>query len=101
MDMKARMKESGEIVTLAPYARIALDQCDSWGNPVEVAPEEIELVQDSDWQAFRAEAAKDILCAILNGGTASGMIGLVAEKESIVKRAMEIADELINQLKEE
>ena len=60
--------------------------------------------QDSfDWQSFRAEAAKDILCASLSGGIASGMIDMIAiiqEKETIVSGSIEIADELINQLKE-
>lgn len=53
-----------------------------------------------DWQSFRAEAAKDILCAVLSGGIASGMIGIVPEKEIIVKASIEIADELVKQLKE-
>ena len=55
--------------------------------------------EDFDWQSFRAEAAKDILCATLSGGTASGMIGIIPEKETIVKASIEIADELIKQLK--
>ena len=42
--MKARIKKTGEIVNLAPYAKITLDQCDSWGNPIELSPEEIELI---------------------------------------------------------
>lgn len=44
--MKARIKATGEIVNLASYATIALDQCDSWGNPIELKPEEVELLQD-------------------------------------------------------
>ena len=56
--------------------------------------------ENFDWQSFRAEAAKDILCATLSGGTASGMIGIIPEKETIVKASIEIADELIKQLKE-
>ena len=55
--------------------------------------------EDFDWQSFRAEAAKDILCATLSGGTASGMIGIIPEKETIVKASIEMADELIKQLK--
>lgn len=56
--------------------------------------------QEFDWQSFRAEAAKDILCATLSGGIASGMIGIIPEKETIVKACIEIANELIKQLKE-
>lgn len=44
-----------------------------------------------DWTSFRREAAKDILCAIVShtGGNAN------------IERAVELADELIKQLKEE
>lgn len=59
-----------------------------------------DFIEQFDWQSFRAEAAKDILCATLSGGTASGMIGIVPEKETIVKVSIEIANELIKQLKE-
>ena len=68
--MKARIKKTGEIVNLASYATITLDMCDSWGNPIEMKPEEIELIQDKtddfDWHSFRNQAAKDILCAMIN-----------------------------------
>lgn len=53
-----------------------------------------------DWQSFRTEAAKDILCATLSGGISSGATGFLEEKENVVKTAIEIADELIKQLKE-
>lgn len=101
--MKARIKATGEIINTAPYARIALDKCDSRGNPIELRPDEIELIQDKkddfNWQTFRAEATKDILCAVLNGGISSGLNGIVLEKETIVRGAIEVADELIKQLK--
>ena len=45
--MKARIKKTGEIVNVAEYAKITLEQCDSWGNPVEVKPEEIELIDET------------------------------------------------------
>jgi hypothetical protein len=44
--MKARIKKTGEIVNIAEYAKITLEQCDSWGNPIEVKPEEVELIDD-------------------------------------------------------
>ena len=31
--MKARIKKTGEIVNVSEYAKITLEQCDSWGNP--------------------------------------------------------------------
>ena len=56
--------------------------------------------QEFDWQSFRAEAAKDILCATLSGGIASGASGILEMKELIVEGSIELADELIKQLKE-
>lgn len=59
--MKAKIKKTGEIVNLASYATITLDQCDSWGNPIEMKPEEVELIQeqteDEHWQDIRERAA--------------------------------------------
>ena len=65
--------------------------------------EAFDLPNEIDWQFFRTEAAKDILCATLSGGIASGMIDMIAiiqEKESIVNGSIEIADELVKALKE-
>ena len=100
--MKARIKKTGEIVNLASYATITLDVCDSWGNPIEMKPEEIELIQDKtddfDWQSFQAEAAKDVLCS---------MIGEVIKLrngsdliDNTVSCAIVITDKLISKLKE-
>ena len=59
--MKAKIKKTGEIVNIAEYARIALDQCDSWGSTIEVRPEDVELIQeqteDEHWQDVRERAA--------------------------------------------
>lgn len=44
--MKAKIRKTGEIVNVAEYAKITLDQCDSYGNPIELKPEEIELIQE-------------------------------------------------------
>lgn len=58
--MKAKIRKTGEIVNIAEYAKITLEQCDSWGNPIEVKPEEIELIQeqteDEHWQDVRERA---------------------------------------------
>lgn len=51
-------------------------------------------LQSFDWQYFRAEAAKDILCAIIQGGYAESRI----EYQS--KLSVMYADELVKQLKE-
>lgn len=65
MKMKARIRKTGEIVKLAEYAKITLDMCDSYGNPIELNPEEIELIPDvkednfpmTDWNQVRIQAA--------------------------------------------
>lgn len=37
--METRIKKTGEIVNLPSYTTITLEQCDSWGNPIEVKPD--------------------------------------------------------------
>ena len=63
-------------------------------------PEEIELIQDKtndfDWQSFRAEAAKGILCAMLT----DQRISETMPYKDLVKMSLECTDELIRQLKE-
>ena len=65
--MKAKIKTTGEIIKIADYAKITLNKCDGWGNPIEVRPEEIELIQevseDEHWKNIREKAA----IAALNG----------------------------------
>ena len=51
-----------------------------------------KLKPETDWSAFRREAAKDILCALLQNSY---------HKYTVVSTAMSMADELIKQLKEE
>jgi hypothetical protein len=55
----------------------------------------IEIENDFDWQSFRAEAAKDILCHLLNDRYSGD-----GDNNSFVMQAIGIADELIKQLKE-
>ncbi len=103
--MKARIKKTGEIVIIADYATIALDLCDSWGNPIELKPEEIELINDDvptedfHWQDVRERAA----IAALQGCSSNPNLvyGNAEEKIDMVCRAMRYADELVKQLKGE
>lgn len=53
----------------------------------------IELENDFDWQSFRNQAAKDILCVMIP--KENNIIG-----KDLVGYAIMIADELIKQLKE-
>jgi hypothetical protein len=59
--MKAKIISTGEIINIADYARVTLDKCDDYGNPIEVSFEDIELIKDSsstiDWQQIRIQAA--------------------------------------------
>lgn len=99
--MKARIKKTGEVVNLASYAKITLECCDSWGNPIEVKPEEVELIaditEDEHWQDVRERAA----IAAMQGLAANSRLVYDSgeEKIFITDRAMRYADELIKKLK--
>ena len=56
--------------------------------------DEIEFMETFDWQSFRAEAAKDILCAIISQPN----LGYYGDE---VENAVIFADKLISKLKEE
>lgn len=96
--MKARIKKTGEIVNISEYATISLDQCDSWGCPIEVRPEDIELIQeqteDEHWQDVRERAAIAAMQGVMN------FFGSIDyNRETIARLAVEQADALIEQLK--
>ena len=99
--MKARIKKTGEIVNIAEYAKIALDQCDSWGNPIEVKPEDVELIQeqteDDHWQYVKERAA----IAAMQGLSANPILfyNNSDEKINITARAIRYANALIEKLK--
>lgn len=86
--MKARIKHTQQIIDVEWDIR-------GWiwdGQNGKRIFDEEELVffdSDIDWQSFRAESAKDILCALVkeNG-------------DAHVERAIELADHLIVKLKE-
>jgi len=82
--MKAKIKETGKLVTVGFYDVETLDFLD---------PGKLDFVPEFDWQAFRREAAKDILA----GCSASCSKILIYETTSF---AIQLADELIRQLKE-
>ena len=102
--MKAREKNTGKEITILGISK-------EWGTATYIEDGilrqknlsgEWEIIDESesvDWDAFRREAAKDILCALI------GREGLlVVDKrpgEIEVTDAINIADELIKQLKQE
>ena len=98
--MKARIKKTGEIVNLASYAKITLESCDSWGNPIEVKPEEVELIgdvtEDEHWQDVRERAAIAAMQGVMD------FFGSIDyNKETIAKLAVEQADALMAELRKE
>lgn len=101
--MKARIKATGEIVKLAEYAKITLDMCDSYGNPIELKPEDVELIQDIeednfpniDWEQRRYEIAKDVYLLMLKWvekGTTT--------EANVIKNTIKYTDALIEELKQ-
>lgn len=57
---------------------------------------DMEIVDESpsvDWDAFRMEAAKDILCSLLNAG-------MLDKWENLARTAIKGVDELIKQLRD-
>ena len=98
--MKTKIRKTGEIVNIAEYSKITLEQCDSWGNPIELKPEEIELIQepteDEHWQDVRERAAIAAMQGVMN------FFGSIDyNKETIAKLAIEQADALIAELRKE
>lgn len=100
--MKARIISTGEIIKIADYARVTLDKCDDYGNPIEVSFEDIELIKDSssniDWQQVRIQAA------------IATMKGLIYNPDDfttnqspsgIAKKSVMFADALVKELKGE
>ena len=97
--MKAKIKATGEIINIASYAKITLDKCDSYGTPIEVRLEDIELIdnveEDSYWQNVRIQAAIAAMQGVMN------FFGSIDyNKETIAELAVKQADALIDKLKE-
>lgn len=98
--MKARINKTGEIINLAEYAKIELDVCDSFGNPIELKPEDVELIQEktdnTDWNQVRIQAAIAAMQA-LRSNTGYNKLSDV----EIAKYSMRYANALIEELKKE
>lgn len=98
--MKARIKKTGEIINLAEYAEIELDVCDSFGNPIKLKPEDIELVQektdDIDWNQVRIQASIAAMQA-LRSNTGYNQFSDV----EIAKFSVNYANALVEELKKE
>lgn len=91
--MKARIRKTGEIINLADYAVITLDSHDSYGNPIEMKPEEVELIQepneDAHWLDVRERAAIAAMQVFLAN----------PNRQYQSSEALAFADALVEQLK--
>lgn len=108
--MKARIKKTGEIINLAEYAKIELDVCDSFGNPIELKPEDVELVQEktdnNDWNQVRIQAAIAAMQGLCN--SCHDDVIREIQKQNDLERSsvigflsVRIADALVEELKKE
>lgn len=99
--MKARIKKTGEIVNIASYSKITLESCDSWGNPIEVSPEEIELIDDNNQVNPEEERLRhletirqQVAITAIQGFTTCGY----HDTEWITKNSVGLANKLIKEL---
>lgn len=96
--MKARIKKTGEIINVVDYTKIILEACDSYGDPIELSPEEVELIpekptEDEHWQEVRERAAIAAMQGLLSN---SSKVGKIVD---YTMSAVDYADSLIEQLK--
>lgn len=91
--MKAKIKETGKWISVNP--------CNDGFYDVETHdiydPDELDFAAELDWQSFRREAAKDFISGMLANVSPAANQWTTPE---IVGAALEIADELIKQLKQ-
>lgn len=99
--MKIKIISTGEVVNIADYAKVTLDHCDSWGNPIEIPFEDVELIKDAsnttDWQQVRIQAA----IAAMQGFCANPNYFELNSGATIPEAAIVYSDDLIEKLKGE
>lgn len=111
--MKARIKETGEILNVAEYAKVAMDVCDSYGNPLEYGLDEIEIIGEGrifepysvvDWQQVKIQAAMRAMQAQLANPEVLGCVpsyDLIDGKASVAKMSVKYARALVEELKKD
>lgn len=96
--MKVRIKETGEILEVAEYAKVAMDVCDSYGTPLEYGLDEIEVVEDVNrspdiyWQQVTNQAAIGAMQVMLTKQDVQLFVEDIAEFS--VKYARALVEEL-------
>lgn len=110
--MKARIKGTNTIVKCKGIGTLINEnkgiECQHIDGSIEVIPadclielgDSFDLKEPFNWQSFRNQAAKDILCQTINFETISVGGKSRINEERAVKKAIVYADELIKQLKE-
>lgn len=96
--MKARLKGTDFTVDVYPYyldGRIVYQDESTPPGALLYRPEELDFISEPDWDTYRREAAKDLL------PFAAELRDYIGGPVVFVKTAIEIADELIRQLKKE
>ena len=108
--MKARIISTGEIINIAEYARVTLDKCDDYGNPIEVPFEDIELIKDSssniNWQQVRIQAAIAAMQGLCNSCHDNCILEIMERTDerrslTISHLSIVLADALVKKLKGE
>lgn len=105
--MKIKIKKTGEIKIVQGYARVPVEDCDSYGNPLEYSLDEIELIQPSesgiDWRKFKANAIVEITKSVISSDLILKELNKASSdkytSELMVDFSSEIVDELIKRLK--
>lgn len=99
--MKVKIKETGEIINIAEYAKVITDKCDSYGDPIEFDYDEVELIQDTsqdkeiDWEQRRFELIK----VALSGYCSKQELITLGSDKQIARYTIDTIDELIKELK--
>lgn len=83
--MKAKIKATGQIIELCPYVY------DVDGN--DVLLDEVELLDNYNWQQVRIDAAVKLTCAL-----SVTMLGDGYSERQIVKQSVELTDALVEEL---
>lgn len=99
--MKVKIKETGEIINIAEYAKVTTDKCDSYGDPIEFDYDEVELIPDTsqdkeiDWEQRRFELIK----VALSGYCSKTELITLGSDKQIARYTIDTVDELIKELK--
>jgi hypothetical protein len=101
--MKVKIKKTGEIINIASYAHVTLEACDSYGSPIELGFDEIELLEEKestiDWEQRRYELAKAAMQGMLSAY--SGVEIFFPEAELLAKDCMKYSYAMTLELKKQ